>query len=314
MGILESSRGRRVSARGAEQWTSWGQYVAVIAAYGAAYQVIYNLSVSHWELTVGFRLCCLLLVPIRLWPALAFGEFLPVIENALICFDRFGLGWTVGASVPQIVLCMALMKPMRQRWSLREPDGRVRMSYVISAALACALMSTVRDTTALYAALAIKDYGPDVTLAMGFGAYLLAGFLGALTLVPSMLAIQDRMRGIGPSFAAFLRSPLLKDACVFLAPTLALLAWYANGADEENKQLARLAMMLPVALMAWRHGWHGTAIAGMAASIFMALTSHAMRDPAMIYCQIALAFCISFGLMMGGRARPAPHPVVTRAP
>jgi two-component system sensor histidine kinase UhpB len=289
-----------------EHWKVWGQHLAVVGAYAACYRLTYQLSMSHWELTVGFRLCCLLIVPVRLWPALALGEFLPVLENALLSMDRFGPAWALAVSVPQIVLCMACMKPLRQRWTLWTPDGRIRMSYLVSAALCCALMSALRDTAAVWVALASssQDWGPEVSVSIGFAAYLLGGYLGALTLAPAVLAIRDRIMKAG-SLTAVWRSTLIRDVSVWVVPILVILAWQATIHAEYAQQAARLAMVLPVIGMAYRHGWHGAALAGMAASIAMALTSTIMRDPAVIYCQVALAFVMSAALLMGGKTQPA---------
>ena len=289
-----------------EHWKAWGQHIAVVGAYAACYRLAYQLSVSHWELTVGLRLCCLLIVPVRLWPALALGEFLPVLENALLYMDDLGPAWAAAASVPQIVVCMACMLPLRRRWTLWMPNGQVRMQYLVFAALTCALMSALRDTTALWIALASssQDWGPSVSVAIGFSAYLLGGYLGALTLAPAMLAIRDQINKTD-SLTAVWRSPLFRDLCVWAVPVLVLLAWQANIHAGYVQQVARLAMVIPVIGMAYRHGWHGTALAGMVASIAMALTSSAMRDPVLIECQVALAFVLSACLLVGGRTKPA---------
>jgi Signal transduction histidine kinase, glucose-6-phosphate specific len=295
-----------------KHWIVWGQYLAVAAAYAAFYRVAYQLSVSHWELTVGFRLCCLLLVPMRLWPALALGEFLPVLENAFTCMDRFGPAWVLAASVPQIVVCMAAMKPLRQWGSLRAPDGSLRMGFVIAATLFCALLSALRDTASLSVALmsSSPDAAPWATLSTGFSAYVLGGYLGGLTLAPAMLAIQERMDP-EPSLLSVWRSPLFRDVCVWLVPVLCGLVWLANATESTSaQQLARLAMILPMLSMAWRHGWHGAAIAGSAASLALALTSDTMRDPAVLYCQTALALSFTAALLLGGRPKPAAQPVL----
>lgn len=295
-----------------KHWLVWGQYLAVAAAYAAFYRVAYQLSVSHWELTVGFRLCCLLLVPLRLWPALALGEFLPVVENALAWMDKFGPAWVLAASVPQIVICMAGMKPLRRMGTLRAPDGSIRMGYVIVATLCCALLSTLRDTASLWVALTSTspDAAPWGSLSIGFSAYLLGGFLGGLTLAPVMLAVQERMAP-EPTLSTLWHSPLFRDVCVWLAPVLIGLTIQANAAvASETLQLLRLAMILPMLGMAWRYGWHGAAIAGSAASLAMALTSDTMRDPELIYCQAALALAFSAALLLGGLPRPAAQPAL----
>ncbi|UPG84688.1 MASE1 domain-containing protein [Luteibacter aegosomatis] len=295
-----------------EHWKIWGQHVAVAAAYAAFYRIAYALSLAHWELTVGFRLCCLLLVPMRLWPALALGEFLPVLENALACIDDFGPAWALAAAVPQIVVCMAGMKPLRRWGALRDPDGRLCMGYVVTATLCCAALSTVRDTASLWIALMAlsTDGSPGPLLWVGFSAYMLGGYLGGLTLVPTLLALQDRWR-VTPSVWAVLRSPLVRDTCMGVAPVLVALTWLANTSETSGaQQLARLAMILPMVAMAWRYGWRGTAMAGTGASIALALTSHVVRDPAVIHCQVVLAFVMSAGLLVGGKRQPAAHPLL----
>lgn len=295
-----------------EHWKVWGQHIAVIGAYAACYRLAYQLSVSHWELTVGLRLFCLLIVPVRLWPALAFGEFLPVLENALLSVDQFGPVWASAASVPQIVVCMACMMPLRQRWTLWRQDGRIRMPYLISAALCCALMSALRDTTTLWIALASlsKDSGAEDSISVGFSAYLLGGYLGALTLAPALLAIRDRVSKT-QSVTAVWRSTLFRDTCAWVVPVLVILAWQATLHAGYTQQAARLAMILPVVGMAYRYGWHGAALAGMGSSIAMALTSTLMRDPMLIECQVVLAFVLSAALLMGGKTQPAAQMVST---
>jgi two-component system, NarL family, sensor histidine kinase UhpB len=295
-----------------EHWKAWGQHIAVIGAYAACYRLAYQLSVSHWELTVGLRLCCLLIVPVRLWPALAFGELLPALENAFVSMGDFGPAWALAVSVPQIVLCMACMKPLRQRWALWTPDGRIRMSYLVFAALCCALMSALRDTAAVWVALASssRDWGPGVSVTIGFSAYLLGGYLGALTLAPALLAIRDQVVKTH-SLIAVLRTTLFRDTCAWVVPLLVILAWQATVHAGNAQYVARLAMILPVVLMMYRHGWHGAALAGAIASIAMALTSTVMRDPALINCQLALAFVLSGALLMGGKTQPAAQMVST---
>jgi len=297
-GLGDSVKGSTV------HWNAWGQHVAIAAAYGACYQLAYHFSVSHWALTVGLRLSCLLLMPTRLWPALALGEFLPEVEHALLCMPEFGAWWSLAASVPQIVLCMAVMKPLRNQGQLRDALGLIQMKHVVIAALCCAIMSALRDTASLWVLLstATKDWGPGSSLMIGFSAYLLGGYLGALTVTPTILAVYDRCRKNTLSIRAFFQSRLLRDVCIWLAPSLAALAWCAlTASTDELTQFARLGMLLPVAIAAKRHGWHGTAIAGLFASVAMAITSTTIRDPAIIHCQIALAFALSAGFLLGGR-------------
>lgn len=292
----------------AEHWKAWGQHIAIAAAYAACFEITFHLSSSHWMLGAGLRLGCLVLVPMRYWPALAVGEFFPLFENAVLCDSKFGAAWALAASVPPIVLCMASLKPMRQRWTLRAPDGTIRMGFLLTATLCCALTNAVRDTSAVLVILTSSstDWGPGVSLSIAFSAYLLGAYLGALTLTPTILALYEQWLAQPLSIGAIGRSPLFRDCIAWVFPSLAALAWCAQATpDELLIQTTRLAMILPVLGMAWRHGWHGTAIAGMAASIAMAATSQAVRDPAVIQCQIALAFVLSASLFLHGKVKPS---------
>lgn len=300
-----SSKGRLDVMGSTVHWNAWGQHVAIAAAYGACYQLAYHFSVSHWALTVGLRLSCLLLVPIRFWPALALGEFLPVFEHALLCMPEFGAWWSLAASVPQIVLCMAVMKPLRIHRQLRDANGCIQMKYVVVSALLCAVMSTVRDTASLWVLLSTssKDWGAGSSLMIGFSAYLLGGYLGALTVTPTILAVYDRCRNMNVTIRAFVTSQLFRDTCFWISPLLVGLAWCALAASGGLiTQAARLSMLFPLLIATMRYGWHGTAVSGLLASVAMAMTSTTVRDPAIIHCQIALAFMLSAGLLLGSRS------------
>jgi len=288
----------------AARWNAWGQHLAVAAAYAACYEVTRHVTFSHWILTAGLRLACLLLMPRRYWPALAAGEALPMIENAVLCMPQFGLAWAVSASVPMIVLCMAWVQPLRQRWSLYTADGQLRMGMVLAATLGCAVLTAVKTVVTLMTALLHSpEAWPDISVATYFWAYVLGAYLGALTLTPTILALRERAGGdVQATGASLWGSPLLRDVVLWVVPVLFGLAWLALATQHDGlRQAARLALLLPVLVLAVRHGWHGTAIAGMGASIALAATGTALLDPAMIQCQVVLALFLSAALMVGAR-------------
>src|ERR1700712_4978393 len=102
---------------------SWGSMLAVASAYAACYEITLYFSFSHWLLPAGLRLACLLLVPRRFWLALAVGETLPAAEHALIHLHQFGIGWTLSAGMPIIVLCMPVVALVQRRHTLFRPLG-----------------------------------------------------------------------------------------------------------------------------------------------------------------------------------------------
>lgn len=288
----------------AARWHRWGQYIAIASAYAAAYEVVRHITYSHWTLTAGLRLACLLLLPFRYWPALAVGETLPLVENAWLCETNFGPAWALSSSVPMIVLFMACVKPLRVRWTLYDDRGQLRMELLLAATLGCALITAVSTSLTLETALLSSPGAwPDISLVNYFWAYILGAYLGALTLTPILLALAERARQIpNTRLGDVSRSPMLRDVLLWL-PVLAVLTTLAIATtDDTIRQLARLGLLWPTIALAWRHGWHGTAVGGFAASVALAMTGTVLLDPAMVRAQVVLALALSGLLAVGPRA------------
>lgn len=296
------NRGADVNGRTAYTAT-WTQQLAIAGAYAACYELARYASFPHWILTGGLRLAFLLLMPPRFWPALLLGETLPSIENAVLNEPTFGMAWAAAAAVPMALLWIPLVRFMRRRWPLHGTDGNLRIGMLLSATLACAVVNAVATTGELQIALFTNPgTWPEISAPMYFWAYLLGGYLGALTLTPTILALHERFKAQGSvfTFAAVWRSPLLRDLMAWAVPVLGGLTWVALATDQETLlQVARLSLVLPVLALAWRHGWHGTAVGGMLASIALAVTGTEFIDPAVIRCQAVLALVISGTLLVG---------------
>lgn len=288
-------------------WAQWGQQLAVAAVYAACYELTLHVSFPQWLLTAGLRLACLLLLPMRYWPALILGEGLPLLENAILCAPRFGIPWAAMQALPMVVLWMALLKPMRQRWSVYDTNGDVRMTMILWATLGTSIITALSTTVRLVLALQHRPgKWPEIVPQDYFFAYLLGAYLGALTLTPMILALRERFRALReePLSAAIVwRSPLLRDTLWWVLPALAGLTWLALATHHDGLRLAaRLALLWPVIGLAWRHGWHGTAVGGMAASVALAMTAKGLLDPATIRVQVLLALTLSITLWVGAQA------------
>jgi glucose-6-phosphate-specific signal transduction histidine kinase len=282
----------------------WGRYLAVAGAYAACYELTRYFSFSHWMLPAGLRLACLLLVPRRFWPALAVGEALPIAEMAFMDASDFGVWWALVASLPPILFCMPAVAWLREHSPLVRADGQINISMIMIATLVCATVNTIDNSAVLH----MVDMGdgspaPSVTTPI-FLAWILGSYLGALTLTPMLMAMRERLaaqpRGI-VTWHAVWHSRLTRDALLIVVPSLALLMSIASLVSDGPLQCARMAMAVPVVALTWRHGWHGTAIGGMLASIAMASTSFELQDPSMIQAQVVLAFVISTSLLFGVR-------------
>jgi glucose-6-phosphate-specific signal transduction histidine kinase len=291
-------------------WQRWGQHLALAAAYGAVYEVARHLSFPQWMLTAGLRLGCLFLLPTRFWPALALGEGIPLLEVAALNVERFGFAWAVSEAVPMVVLWMALMKPLLDRWSIHDERGQVRMNLILVAALGVAAITAVATMLTALTAIIHTPTGawpdPNTGFVGYLCAYFLGAYLGALTLTPTVLALHERFRGLGGkplTFSLVWRSPLLRDTLGWVLPVLAVLSWLTMDAGHEGlRQVARFALVLPVLVMAWRHGWHGASVGGMCASIALAVVAPGpLADAATIQVEAVLALVVSGSLLVAVR-------------
>lgn len=294
-----------LSHRTSEVWYRWGQYVAVAAAYEAVYEIAYYLSFQQFLLTTGLRLACMLLLPSRFWPALAIGEAVPLVETAAFCANQFGMLWAILVSVPTVVLWWPLLKPLRRRWALHDASGRISMPVIIGATVSAALITATITTLALVAALAHTPEKWSVTSPTPFFfGYLLGAYLGALTLTPVILALQERYRALQQPLRVKLiwRSTLARDMLAWVVPALAVLTCLAIVTDNESiRQITRLALLWPMVGLASRHGWHGTALGGMAASMALALTATGQLDEGALVVQALLASSLTAMLLWKAR-------------
>ena len=78
----------------------WLRHLAVAAGYAVSYLLLREISFSHWVLFAGVRLCALMLMPYRYWPALLVGELLPLGYISLSCLDQYGWMWSAVMLVP----------------------------------------------------------------------------------------------------------------------------------------------------------------------------------------------------------------------
>lgn len=299
-GSMEKGRARRAV------WNTWGQYVAVAATYEALYEITYHVSFPQFLLTTGLRLAFLLLLPTRFWPAIAIGESVPLLEHALFCVDKFGWAWAVLASIPTVALWAPLLKALLDHWPLHDEHGRLRMPVILAATFSTAIITAAITTLTLVAALQhAPGKWPDLSPVSFFFSYALGGYLGALTLTPTLLALYERFRNTPMeafSVALLWRSRLFRDVICWVVPALAALVWLAQTTgDDTVRQIARLALLWPVIGLARRHGWHGTAVGGMGASFALALTARGLVDVMTLQVQLVLAVVLSAALLLGGR-------------
>jgi glucose-6-phosphate-specific signal transduction histidine kinase len=278
------------------------RYVLVACLYALGFTVLKDVSVSHWAAFAGFRLSVLLLVPYRYWPALLVGELAALGAFGFCHMEQFGLLWTLLMIVPPIGLAMPVVWVCRERFKLFSPDGSINLAVLIFCTLVVSVLCTLMNLATLSVAKLSPGYQLHYTVSAA--RWLLGNFLGILTLTPLVLFIREVTAGrsLAGCWRSVVASRLFMETVSVLLPSIALLVWLAIASPAEGvRELAQIAMFLPVVWLSLRHGWHGAALGSMVANIGVVLTMPAKYDLGTLQAQVFIAFAITTMLLLGER-------------
>jgi glucose-6-phosphate-specific signal transduction histidine kinase len=201
---------------------------------------------------------------------------------------------------PRIALAMPIVKICQDRWRMLPLHGDARMGALLLCALLVSLIWTVQNL----AALAVAKWPPGYTVSYSTVAaqYALREGLGVLTVTPLALVMRELVRDLPMHkwAKAALGSRLVLECVGWVLPVLGLLVVLGRGAaGEELRQTARMAMFLPVVVVALRHGWRAAAVGGAAASIGVVLAVG--NQPTAAGLQAETYICLAISLLLGGR-------------
>ncbi|WP_430390845.1 MASE1 domain-containing protein [Dyella sp. 20L07] len=277
------------------------QQIAIALAYAGGYALLRDLSVSHWNLTSGLRVLCLLLVPYRYWPALIVGEALPLAYAGWSNHERFGWIWACAIAVPPMLLSAPLFAWCRRRMPLFR-EGEIHVATMLVSILIGALVIALSSAgTFMLMRAPLGETLPVISSHIVL-TYFLGSYLGALTLVPAFLAWWSVVSKAPIAWIDMVRSKFFVHCVTGVLPPLLLLMWMASTTHSDDiLQIVRIAMFLPAAWMTLQHGWKGAAAAGALASVATQLTETVLRDPSVIQAQSLIAFAVSSLLMLGAR-------------
>jgi signal transduction histidine kinase len=221
---------------------AWRSTPVLLLGYALAWASTYLVSDPVWYLPAGVRFAALWLSPARRWGWFAAAE---LVAGAAL----FAAGVLPGASavvMATLVPCGAAalsIRMLRPRGVYAAPESPARMGSTLAAMLlAATLEAALRMVPADGAAPS-----PLAALHALIGAYN-----GMLALAPVAFQLFQ------PSSQRQDRRRLLLDLGRIVLPLLALLAlmlWWRTSASLYAGGLA----LLPMMLMAFRHGWRGAA-------------------------------------------------------
>jgi glucose-6-phosphate-specific signal transduction histidine kinase len=287
---------------GKRWWTNdWLLQLGVAVGYGVLYFAIHPLSSSYWPIHAGIRLACLLLIPYRFWPALLIGEAVPNGYAVFPCLDSLGPTWVAIRAIPPFATAMPVV------WACRKwlPPFPSRDLVDIKALLICGLLVSTTGMGYSTIAHAVEEHPTTPFAPISALGFFLGPYLAILSIVPWVLMVkinyqQGRLR---EQLERILISRLFWDTVALAVPAFAVLTWMNYAGNDQVKQIASLAMFLPIAWLTLKHGWRATAVAAPLAIACTALPIPVLDDfESRIYAtQVFLAIGVTCLFALGGR-------------
>lgn len=280
----------------------WFRRIGLAVSYGLLIFLVRQVTIPHFLLLSGIHLTALLLTRYRDWPVLVVGEMAVLIPITIQCIDQWGWGipWGLFNVVPGIVVMAPVVWAVRQRW----PILSSRHSLNMGSLLGCALVLSFLMTAYNIASVAVMNLPPGYVMHVDKMSveWVLGNYLGILAVTPTTLFAYQlfsgaRWREVG---ARLLDNRTVLDSIFLVVPALLLLVWIGIEAPRV-RQIAQVAMFLPIVWLAMRHGWQGAAIGGTASSLAVVALMPATYDQQTMQAEAIVAFAISSMLLLGAR-------------
>ena len=280
----------------------WFRRIGVAVSYALLIYLVHQITIMHFLLLTGVHLTVLLLTRYRDWPVLIVGEMAALIPITIECINQWGWGipWGIFNVIPGIVIMAPVVWIVRERWPIITPRHTLNMGSL----LGCALVLSFLMTAYNIASLLVMHLPAGYVLHLDKAAveWVLGNYLGILAITPTALFAHQlfsgaRWRELG---VRLLDNRTVLDSIFLVLPALLLLVWI--GLESVRvRQIAQVAMFLPIVWLAMRHGWQGAAIGGTVSSLAVVALMPAAYDQQTIQAEAIVAFAISSMLLLGAR-------------
>lgn len=276
--------------------------VGVAAIYLIALLLFRQVSISHWFIMTGFHVAVLMLVPYRYWPALFIGETARLAYVSVTCLDQFGPVWAALNVIPSLTFEAPVVWLFRERLHLLPTKNHANMWALVL----CTLIVAIVASGETLGQLQVTPLPPGYVIHYGeLSARLVLGnFMGVLTIAPIALvwamSFAEANRHWRTWFHGLAESRLLIESGLVVFPVLGFLVWVGRG-EGHARDVAQMAMFLPVIAMALRHGWRGAAVTGTLASFSILALMPAQNDHGTLLAETVLAMAMSTMLLTGAR-------------
>jgi len=289
----------------------------VALAYGIAYAYLREISLTstsnyNWLPEAGLRFSCLLLMPMRYWPALVLGETGALAgSNYGLCGDGQTTEWVIVNSLPRALEVVPFV------WLLRRSIPDIRDTFVqwTPQLLTCVAAAAAGPT--LFGWISynlLTKLSPGESL-LSFGAYsgqmFMGHYLAILSFTPLALWAAKRIRQAlcdraeaRKDFIQFAHSYrwVGPTALVIINGLMVLLGRYGGDAGQPWAIVGIFATLMPVT---WSYGWSGTAVVGAAANLAVISIMPAHGDISTLSAQVLLLMFLSTLLMFAAKTSTA---------
>jgi len=270
-------------------------------AFAVGTSLFRTMIIPHWVLLCGFHLSVLLLVRYRYWPALLMGEAASLSYLSYAYAHQLGMAWAILNLVPSTLLVMPIAYLCREKWRLFPTRDTVNVGTLLAGSLLAACITTLNNLLLLLSTKASPQYGP-IHYGQVLSHWVLGNYLGILTVVPLVLAVHQSARRYGWRALPIrtIESRLVLESAFLLIPAMLLLIWVGH-AIPQAREIAQMAMFMPMVWLALRHGWMGAAIGGTAASFAVIALMPERSDLSTLQAEVVIAFAVTTMLLMGAR-------------
>ncbi|NJC01955.1 histidine kinase [Xanthomonas arboricola] len=267
----------------------------ISVCYCLVFLMLWRFSLDQWYLPVGLRVVTLLYRPYREWPFLLAGD------AAAMLFLRIPLGELQGFSplwsylspllhAPLIACAIGLLR-------YRAPYIVKREQWLVPAALALALWNALCSLL-LNGLLGGPPIYPVIDLLLRYGA---GSYLGVLTLLlPVMLWANWNESPVRSSFP--------RDVGVAVVVVLSFFFTLSVMNDPSIRNVLMVAMLVPMVVLTFRHGWRGNALGALLASFALEFSMPKVYqlgffDQAVFHIQLLYAFVTTILFVFNARLR-----------
>ncbi|MGR0116377.1 MASE1 domain-containing protein [Ralstonia pseudosolanacearum] len=276
----------------------WRRRVAIAVMYGLCIYLARQIDNVHWMIVTGVHLCALLLTRPRDWLTLVVVDCVLQVPLSIECASDLGWPWAAFNLVPTVLVMGPIVYWARRHWDVLPSRAVLNMWQILALSLFIAVPVTAFFFITVLVMRLPATYVLDPPKLIS--QWILGNYMGALTLTPTMLALQQwgRGRSLRSAVDALTDNRRVIESIFMSVPVVSVMVWMGI-ASPASRPFAQVALFLPVVWLAMRHGWQGAALGGTIASFAVILLMPEAYDRQTIQAEVVIALATSTMLLLG---------------